>query len=148
MKINNLDVTSSVRRTNTSEKKTRRSSTSSFMNSYSQAERDNQDEYVKKKLKDIDDKAELLKNRMDMMDFMEYKNIIKEFLSYIVKNSHEYSQESKMSRRGDFRVFGIIKKIDEELEKMANEFLKEKTDRLEIIKSISDIQGLLVDVAM
>lgn len=148
MKINNLDVTSSVRRTSTSEKKIKKSNTSSFMNSYSQAERDNEDEYIKKQLKDIDEKAELLKNRMDMMDFMEYKNIIKEFISYIVKHSHEYSQESKMSRRGDFRVFGIIKKIDEELEKIANEFLKEKKDSLEIIKSISGIQGLLVDIAM
>ena len=148
MKINNLDVTSSVRRTSTSEKKLKKSNTSSFMSSYSQAERDNEDEYIKKQLKDIDEKAELLKNRMDMMDFMEYKNIIKEFISYIVKHSHEYSQESKMSRRGDFRVFGIIKKIDEELEKIANEFLKEKKDRLEIIKSISGIQGLLLDIAM
>ena len=148
MKINNLDVTSSVRRTSTSEKKIKKSNTSSFMSSYSQAERDNEDEYIKKQLKDIDEKAELLKNRMDMMDFMEYKNIIKEFISYIVKHSHEYSQESKMSRRGDFRVFGIIKRIDEELEKIANEFLKEKKDRLEIIKSISGIQGLLLDIAM
>lgn len=148
MKINNLDAPASVRRTNTGDKKIKKSTTSSFMNSYSQAERDNQDEYLKKQLKDIDEKAELLKNRMDMLDFMEYKNIIKEFLAYIVKNSHEYSQESKMSRRGDFRIFGIIKKIDEELEKMANEFLKEKKDRLEIIKSISGIQGLLVDIAM
>ena len=148
MKINNLDVTSSVRRTSTSEKKIKKSNTSSFMSSYSQAERDNEDEYIKKQLKDIDEKAELLKNRMDMMDFMEYKNIIKEFIAYIVKHSHEYSQESKMSRRGDFRVFGIIKRIDEELEKIANEFLKEKKDRLEIIKSISGIQGLLLDIAM
>ena len=72
MKINNLDVTSSVRRTNTNEKKVKKSNTSSFMNSYNQAEKDNEEEYIKKKLKDIDEKAELLQNRMDMMDFMEY----------------------------------------------------------------------------
>ena len=36
----------------------------------------------------------------------------------------------------------------EEYEKLANQFLKDKKDRLEIIKSISGIQGLLVDIAM
>ncbi|MBQ7668951.1 MAG: YaaR family protein [Clostridia bacterium] len=148
MEINGINMTSSVERSAQNDRKVKKTGTSSFMENFNQAKKENKDEFVKKRLKDIDEKADLLTERLDMVDFIEYKNIVKDFLAYITKNSNEYSKESKLSKNGDYRIFGIIKQIDDELEKIADDFLNNSVDKLKIIERMSGIKGLLLDISM
>jgi uncharacterized protein YaaR (DUF327 family) len=149
MKINDIDSGSSIFRTSGKEdKKIFKNRNSSFNESFGQAQQDNRDEHMKKALKEIDEKAEILKERIDMRDFIEFKNKVKDFLDYVVKNSHHYSLESKLSRGGSYQMFGIINKVNEEVEELAKEFLKDEKDKLKIIERISGIEGLLLDIGL
>ena len=149
MKISDIDSNSSVFRTSGKEdKRVFKNKNSSFSDSFGQAQQDNMDEHMKKTLKDINEKAELLKERVDMRDFIEFKNKVKEFLDYVVKNSHQYSMESKMSYTGSYKMFGVINKVNAEIEDLAKEFLKGEKDKLKIIEKISGIEGLLLDIGL
>ena len=103
---------------------------------------------MRKALKEIDEQAELLKERVDMRDFIEFKNKVKEFLDYVVKNSHHYMKENKLSRGGSYHIFGVISKVNEEVEALAKEFLKDEKDKLKIIERVSGIEGLLLDIGL
>lgn len=149
MKIGDIDSNSSVFRTSrNTDKKVFGNKTSTFGNSFNQAQQDNRDEQMKKALKEIDEKANLLKERVDMHDFIEFKNKVKDFLNYVVKNSHHYSLESNLSRGGSYQMFGIINKVNDEIEELAKEFLRDEKDKLKIIEKISGIEGLLLDIGL
>lgn len=149
MKINDIDSNSSIFRASTrGDKKVFGNNSSSFSNSFGQAQQDNRDEHMRKALKEIDEQAELLKERVDMRDFIEFKNKVKEFLDYVVKNSHHYMKENKLSRGGSYHIFGVISKVNEEVEALAKEFLKDEKDKLKIIERVSGIEGLLLDIGL
>ncbi|HTX73658.1 MAG TPA: YaaR family protein [Rectinemataceae bacterium] len=74
-----------------------------------------------------------------------YKRAVRDFIHYIVENS--YSVERKESRRKlDKRVYFRINVIDDSLEKLAAEILKNQRDRLEILRRVDEINGMLVDL--
>jgi len=150
MKIRDIDSNSSIFRTsrNAENKRVFGNENSSFSQSFGQAQQDNRDEHMRKALKEIDEKAELLKERVDIRDFIEFKNKVKDFLDYVVKNSHQYLKESKLSRGGSYHMFGVINKINTEVEDLAQEFLKDEKDKLKIIEKISGIEGLLLDIGL
>lgn len=150
MKINDIESNSSIFRTsrNADNRKVFGNRGSSFSQNFGQAQDDNRDEHMKKALKEIDEKAELLKERVDIRDFIEFKTKVKDFLDYVVKNSHHYSKESKLSRGGSFQMFGIINKVNDQIEELAKEFLKDEKDKLKIIEKISGIEGLLLDIGL
>ena len=149
MKINDIDSNSSIFRTSSrDDKKVIGNKNSSFSDNFGQAQQDNRDEHMKKALKEIDEKAELLKERVDIRDFIEFKSKVKDFLDYVVKNSHHYLKENKLSRGGSYHIFGVISKVNEEVEELAKEFLKDEKDKLKIIERISGIEGLLLDIGL
>lgn len=149
MRINDVDSNSSIFRTSGKEdKRVFGNKNSAFGENFNQAQQDAQDEHMKKTLKEINEKAELLKERVDMRDFIEFRGKIKEFLDYVVKNSHHYLTESKLSRGGSYQMFGVISKINDEVEELAKEFLKNDKDKLKIIEKISGIEGLLLDIGL
>ena len=51
-----------------------------------------------------------------------------------------------LDRRGRHRVYGIIRLVDENLDALANELVKDEKDHLGILGKIGEIQGLLLDI--
>ena len=92
--------------------------------------------------------GKFVRDRMDLKDLVEYKKMITEFLEYTVKYSHKFSKETKLGRDGSFKVMGIVKKINEELESLTTELLNSEKDKLKIVDKISGIHGMLVDLLM
>ena len=43
-------------------------------------------------------------------------------------------------------MYGIIRLVDENLDKLAQELVKEEQDHLEILKCIGEIEGLILDI--
>ena len=56
--------------------------------------------------------------------------------------------ETKFGRDGSYKVMGIVKKVDEELEALTREMMSAEKEKLNIVERISGIQGLLVDMLM
>ena len=75
---------------------------------------------------------------MDVRDMKYYRALIQEFMNEIVSRSHKFSRENFLDRRGRHRVYGMIKLVDENLDLLAAELLKEEKDHLLILSKIDD----------
>ena len=87
----------------------------------------------------------LAKHR-DIRDMRKYRALIKDFMNEIINRSHSFSRENFLDRRGRHRVYGIIRLVDENLDQLAQELMKDEQDHLAILSKIGEIRGLLLDI--
>ena len=90
--------------------------------------------------------GEKLAKRRDVRDMKHYRGLVKDFLNEIVSRSHSFSRENFLDRRGRHRVYGIIRLVDENLDQLAQELMKDEKDNMEILNKIGEIRGLLLDI--
>ena len=90
--------------------------------------------------------GEKLAKHRDVKDMKRYRSLIKEFMNEIVGRSHEFSRENFLDRRGRHRVYGIIRLIDQNLDELAQELVKDEQDNISILAKIGEIRGLLLDI--
>jgi uncharacterized protein YaaR (DUF327 family) len=95
---------------------------------------------------DITSQGERIAQHMDIRDLKKYRGLIKDFLNEVVYRSHKFSRENFLDRRGRHRVYGIIRKIDENLDALAEELVADEKDHLAILSRIGEIKGLLLDI--
>lgn len=97
-------------------------------------------------LEDITMQGKKVGKRMDIREMKKYRMLIKDFMNEVVTRSHEFSRENYLDRRGRHRVYGIIRRVDELLDELAQELVKDEQDHLAILSRIDEIRGLLLDV--
>lgn len=98
-------------------------------------------------MKDIEEQGKKIAEHMDIRDMKKYRASVKAFLNEVVNRSHEFSRENFLDKRGRHRVYGIVKKVDENLDSLASELIKDEKDHLAILDRIDDIRGLLLDIS-
>lgn len=97
-------------------------------------------------MEEITMEGEKLAKRRDVKDMKHYRGLVKEFLNEVVTRSHSFSRENFLDRRGRHRVYGIIRLVDENLDQLAQELMKDEKDNLAILNKIGEIRGLLLDI--
>lgn len=98
-------------------------------------------------MKDIEEQGSKIAKHMDIRDMKRYRNLVKEFMNEVTANSHTFSRENFLDRRGRHRVYGIVKEVDKSLDDLAQELLKDEKDNLAILNKIDDIRGMLLDIS-
>lgn len=105
---------------------------------------------IKTELKNLYDKIESqsskLSDKLFIDDLINYKKLVKEFLNITVNNSHIFFKENSLDRRGRHRVYSLVKKVDQELDELTQDFLDIENKRINILKRLNDIQGILMDI--
>lgn len=97
-------------------------------------------------MEEITRQGDKISRHMDVRDMKKYRGLIKGFLNEIVTRSHEFSRENFLDKRGRHRVYGIIKLVDENLDELAKELIKDEKDHMAILSKIGEIRGLLLDI--
>lgn len=97
-------------------------------------------------MEEITMQGEKLAKHRDIKDMRKYRSLIKDFMNEIVSRSHEFSRENFLDRRGRHRVYGIIRLVDENLDELAKELMKDEQDNMTILSKIGEIRGLLLDI--
>lgn len=87
-----------------------------------------------------------ISKHMDVKDMKRYRALIKDFMNEIVNRSHKFSRENFLDRKGRHRVYGIIRRVDETLDELAQELMKDEKDHISILGKIGEIRGLLLDI--
>lgn len=104
------------------------------------------------KLKDLIDEITVCGNKlaehMDIKDMKKYRGLVQNFINEVVTNSHKFSRENFLDRRGRHRVYGIVKLVNKELDELAQELLKSEKDHLTILEKTDEIRGLLLDIVI
>lgn len=95
---------------------------------------------------DISVQGKKLADHMDIRDMKKYRSMISDFINEVVTNSHEFSRENFLDRRGRHRVYGIVKLINKNVDELAQELLKKEKDHIAILDKTNEIQGLLLDI--
>jgi len=97
-------------------------------------------------LNEISDQGKKISKHTDVRDMKRYRELIKSFLNEVVYRSHKFSRENFLDRRGRHRVYGIVRLIDQNLDELAEELLKEEKDNIMILSKVGEIRGLLLDI--
>lgn len=97
-------------------------------------------------MEEIVKQGDKIAKRTDIKDMKKYRGLIKSFFNEIITRSHEFSRENFLDRRGRHRVYGIIRLVDETLDELAKELLKDEKDHIAILNKIGEIRGLLLDI--
>lgn len=87
-----------------------------------------------------------LGEHMDVTDMKHYRALITEFIGEVVGNSHKFSRENFLDRRGRHRVYGLVKLINKDLDDLAQELIKAEKDHIAILDKTDEILGLLLDI--
>jgi len=96
----------------------------------------------------IDDQGNLLADKVDVKEYEKYRKLIREFIDEIVSNGYTFSREDTYASRGRHRYIATVKIVDEKLDELGKEVMKEQADKIEILSRIDDIRGLLLDLMM
>lgn len=97
-------------------------------------------------MQEIIQHGDKLAKHMDIRDMRHYRQLIRNFMNEIVSRSHKFSRENFLDRRGRHRVYGMIKLIDQNLDELAEELIKDEKDHIAILNKIDEIKGLLLDI--
>ncbi len=97
-------------------------------------------------LNEISEQGKKISKHTDVRDMKKYRELIKSFLNEVVYRSHKFSRENFLDRRGRHRVYGIVRLIDQNLDELAEELLKEEKDNIMILSKVGEIRGLLLDI--
>jgi uncharacterized protein YaaR (DUF327 family) len=97
-------------------------------------------------MEEITQQGKRITKHMDVTDMKRYRELIRSFMNEVVNRSHKFSRENFLDRRGRHRVYGIIRLVDENLDKLAEELIKDEKDGIAILGHIDKIRGLLLDI--
>ena len=97
-------------------------------------------------MEEITMQGDKLAKHRDIKDMRKYRTLIKDFMNEIITRSHEFSRENFLDKRGRHRVYGIIRLVDETLDELAQELMKDEKDNIAILGKIGEIRGLLLDI--
>ena len=97
-------------------------------------------------MEEITRQGDRISKKMDIKDMRRYRSLVKSFLNEVVTRSHKFSRENFLDRRGRHRVYGIIKQVDNTLDELARELVKDEKDHITILNKIGEIRGLLLDI--
>ena len=97
-------------------------------------------------MEEITMQGDRLAKKRDIRDMKKYRSLIKDFMNEIINRSHQFSRENFLDRRGRHRVYGIIRLMDQTLDELAQELVKDEKDNLAILAKIGEIRGLVLDI--
>ena len=142
MKVSDITSVSSAAVT----KKTEKTSNEEFSFTLNKVSDDKLMDKLNSLIDDIAAQGKKLSEHMDIRDMKKYRSLITDFINEVVTNSHEFSRENFLDRRGRHRVYGIVKLVNKGLDELAQELLKKEKDHIAILDKTDEIQGLLMDI--
>lgn len=130
------------------EKRIAQGEESGFQASIRKIQAENCDERLRDIAAQIVKQGEKLGKKVDIRELRIYKKLISEFLDEAVNNSHKFSKEGFLDRRGRYKVYAVIKKVNSELDSLTQEVLRDEKDNLSVLQRIDDIRGLILDIIL
>ena len=111
----------------------------SFMKSYKSATKEELESYIK----DIKKKGNKLILSKSYIDVKNYKSTIKNYLKAVVDYTYILNKNIGFWEN---QYYSTVETINEKLESLTQELLKEEKENLDISSTVDSIQGLLLDI--
>ncbi len=105
-------------------------------------------EQLQRLLAQIDEQGARLTKTPTYDELREYRSLIKDFVSSVVSQMYDISTQTGWDRMGRQKVYTTVRKIDTELENMAEKIRLGQAEQLDVVASHDAIRGMLVDLYM
>lgn len=103
-------------------------------------------EKLKAMIEDITTQGKKIAEHMDIRDMKAYRGMISNFFSEVVANSHKFSRENFLDKRGRHRVYGVVKLVNDKLDELAKELISSQKNQMDILDRVGEIEGLVLDI--
>ena len=105
-------------------------------------------EQLQQLLEEIDEQGARLTKTPTYDELKSYRNLVKNFVGTVVSQMYTVNTQSGWDRMGRQKVYTTVRKIDRELENMAEKSRLGQSSQLDIVASHDAIRGMLVDLYM
>ena len=105
-------------------------------------------EQLQQMLDQIDEQGQRLTKTPTYDELKAYRGLIKNFVGTVVSQMYSVNTQAGWDRMGRQKVYTTVRKIDRELENMAEKIRLGQSDQLDIVASHDAIRGMLVDLYM
>jgi multidrug efflux system membrane fusion protein len=79
-------------------------------------------------------------------DIKKYRELVSDFLDEAMRAAYQTDRDGSFDARGRYKQYSIVKRINEEVEKLTSQALSDQRDNLEILGQLGTIRGLLIDL--
>ena len=121
-------------------------SSSSFRRSLTALSNESYEARIREMKDAIDKQGERLSDRVNVSEFEKFRKLIREFLDEIVSNGYTFSREDSYAAGGKHRYIATVKIVNEKLDELGKEVMKEQSDNIDVLDKVGDIRGLLLDL--
>jgi uncharacterized protein YaaR (DUF327 family) len=104
------------------------------------------EETLQKLLDNVHSAGDALKARPLEEEIKRYKQAVRGFLHYVVKNGFEVTERQSGVNIMKRKVHTIIQVVDQKLEALASAVLSGQSPQLDLLARLEEINGLLVDL--
>lgn len=117
----------------------------SFSDMMHQQEQRSTQEQLQRMLEQIELQGLRLSKSMTVRELRAYRTLVKRFLDDTVRRGIGLKDTRGWDRRGRSKRYKLLDEIDRRLLDMADELLQSEQGRLQILQSIGEIRGMLIN---
>jgi hypothetical protein len=104
-------------------------------------------EELQRKLEEIRMQGERLTRSMTLRELVLYRQMVKSFLEDTLRRGIGLKVTQGWDRRGRGKRYKILEEVDALLVSMGEELLQTEEGRLELLRKVGEIRGLLINLA-
>jgi len=104
-------------------------------------------EELKRKLEDIRLQGERLSRSMTVRELVLYRQMVKDFLEDTLKRGIGLKETRGWDRRGRGKRYKLLEEVDAMLVSMGEELLQSEEGRIELLRKVGEIRGMLINLA-
>lgn len=119
----------------------------SFADLMQQQDEERTQEELQRKLEEIRLQGERLARSMTLRELILYRQMVKSFLEDTVRRGIGLKTTQGWDRRGRGKRYKILEEVDALLVSMGEELLQTEEGRLELLRKVGEIRGLLINFA-
>lgn len=109
-------------------------------------EEDNERHHLDEMLSDIKKKGRELSEKRDVEILLEYKEMVKAFVSEAVVFGLKVVERRGHGRAGRSKVMRMVSMIDEKMVNLTEELLKQEKSSIKLLSKIGEIEGLMLNL--
>ncbi|QPA30720.1 YaaR family protein [Thermaerobacillus caldiproteolyticus] len=94
----------------------------------------------------IEDQGKVLAESRSVEDLRKYKKLVKTLLDDAVKNGLQLSEQHGFNWSGRSRLYKIVKEVDQKLIDLTNAVLQKEKQSIDLLSTIGEIQGLIINI--
>jgi uncharacterized protein len=96
--------------------------------------------------KEIEEQGKILAESRSVEDLRKYKKLVKKLLDDVVKNGLQLSEQHGFNWSGRSRLYKIVKEVDKRLIDLTNAVLQKEKHGIDLLSTIGEIQGLIINI--